>query len=121
MCLCYEQLKGGSKFSGPAANQEKVAVDEFSLYESFESPEHTQSFDVFGWWKTAPNALRRLRYFAVRYLTVPASSVASEEVFSAAGRTMTHLRANLAADTASTLLMIRCNRWYAPLLYLVFH
>lgn len=91
----------------------QLSMNEFEIYESLESPVDANGFDPLLWWNCAPPVLHRLRYFASKYLAIPSSSVASEEVFSAAGRTLTEFRSGLEPSTASTLLMLRCNRQYS--------
>src|SRR4051794_11065543 len=51
------------------------------------------------WWKEKSSQYPRLSMLARKYLAVPATSGASESVFSKAGRTITDLRSNLCPET----------------------
>ncbi len=62
------------------------------------------------WWNTVgKNHYPTIYQVARKYLVVPATSVPSERVFSAAGSIITSKRASLADDTASTLIFLREN------------
>ena len=60
--------------------------------------------NVLEWWRDAASRYPKLSLVARKILAVPASSSASESVFSVAGRTITDLRSNLAPETLTSLL-----------------
>ena len=64
------------------------------------------------WWRTKSVDFPTLAKLARSYLAIPGSSIPSERAFSAAGLTLTKLRASLEADTADKLLFVnkRYNR-----------
>jgi len=65
-------------------------------------------------WSQLPKTFDPLRQLVFRYVCIPASSAPSEEVFSAAGNTVTDHRSSLGSDTVSDLLMIRFNKDIIP-------
>ena len=65
--------------------------------------------NVLEWWRDAASRYPKLSLVARKILAVPASSSASESVFSVAGRTITDLRSNLAPETLDSLLFLYYN------------
>jgi len=65
--------------------------------------------NVLDWWKESARKYPRLSRIARRILAIPASSSASESVFSIAGGTITDLRSNLAPETLHSLLFLHYN------------
>jgi hypothetical protein len=91
---------------------EKNKADVVSQYELLDAA-HPNT-DVFQWW-SGPNVhanLAPVKMLAFRYLSTPASSVASESAFSHAGLTITDLRSRLTGENASVLLSVHLNRRY---------
>ena len=64
---------------------------------------------VLEWWRDAASRYPKLSLVARIILAIPASSSASESVFSVAGRTTTDLRSNLAPETLNSLLFLHYN------------
>ena len=94
-----------------AGERKGSSIDQIDRYNSLESI--GIGSDPIGWWSTyAPASLEGVRWLALRYLSIPASSVPSESVFSSAGLTITDHRSTLSAENASILLMLRTNREY---------
>jgi hypothetical protein len=65
------------------------------------------------WWKHNAVHFPHLAQLARKYLCVPATSAASERLFSKAGRVITRTRAALHPSTASALVFLKENldRW----------
>ena len=66
------------------------------------------------WWKVSQTRYSKLACLAKQYLSIPATSVPSEWVFSIAGLTVSKLRANLEKDTVNEILFL--NKHYRPTL-----
>ena len=64
------------------------------------------------WWKMSQTRYPKLASLAKQYLSIPATSVPSERVFSIAGLTVSRLRANLDKDTVNEILFL--NKHYRP-------
>ena len=61
------------------------------------------------WWKLHGNQFPNLAKLARKYLGIPATEVPSERAFSAAGQTITKLRASLDPETVDSILFIKKN------------
>ena len=61
------------------------------------------------WWKLHRNQFPNLAKLARKYLGIPATEVPSERAFSAAGQTITKLRASLDPETVDSILFIKKN------------
>lgn len=78
---------------------------EVSLYKK-EPPIDTTA-NPLDWWKAKHIAYPLMAVVARKWLAVPASSAASERLFSTAGLTVTKLRNRLGADRVSTLVFLK--------------
>jgi hypothetical protein len=65
--------------------------------------------DILAWWKQKAHAYPRLSSLARKYLAVPATSAASEIVFSMSRKVVTDLRTSLKPETVRQLLFIHYN------------
>jgi hypothetical protein len=65
--------------------------------------------DPLSWWKDNQHRYPRLSVLASKYMTVPATSVPSERVFSAAGLVVNRLRSRLSPEHVDMLLFLRKN------------
>ena len=81
-------------------------VNEFQLYLETKI---TEFVDVMDWWKLNKNSFPKLARLARRYLSIQATSVPSERLFSAAGQTISKRRSALSSDTADKLLFLNKN------------
>lgn len=61
------------------------------------------------WWSKEERNMPSLANLAKKYLCIPATSVAAERHFSAAGRTITKIRNRLLPDTTDVLLFVNRN------------
>uniref|UniRef100_A0A1X7V9Y7 HAT C-terminal dimerisation domain-containing protein n=1 Tax=Amphimedon queenslandica TaxID=400682 RepID=A0A1X7V9Y7_AMPQE len=61
------------------------------------------------YWKKHKDARPILASLALRYLTCPASTIASERLFSAAGYSLTDSWNHLSPDKLDKLLFLHCN------------
>jgi len=61
----------------------------------------------FEWWRNAASAYPLLAAVARKWLAVPASSAASERLFSSAGLTVSKKRTSLSSDRVSTLVFLK--------------
>lgn len=61
------------------------------------------------WWKQHQNMFPSLSFLARRYLTIPATSVPCERVFSTAGNVITQKRSSLIGANAEALIMMAQN------------
>jgi hypothetical protein len=64
------------------------------------------------WWKQKEQEYPLLAHAARHILCIPATSVASERVFSHAGRVVNHLRASLSPAKAARLTFMHTNKQY---------
>ncbi|VFQ77666.1 unnamed protein product [Cuscuta campestris] len=64
-------------------------------------------FDVLGWWKRSEHMFPCLGMLARQVLSIPVSTVAVEQEFSAGGNILTDFRSCLSAESLETLV---CNR-----------
>jgi len=65
--------------------------------------------DMMDFWRDNRTVLPKMFSLARRILCIPASSAASERVFSAAGRLLEKCRTNLAPDSVNSLLFLNSN------------
>lgn len=63
-------------------------------------------FDVLQWWENHSSEYPRLFKFAQKVLAIPASSIASERVISAAGNIITEKRNSIGQKTVNNLLFL---------------
>lgn len=64
------------------------------------------NFDVLQWWQNHTSEYPRLHKIAQKILSIPASSAASERVFSAAGNIITKKRNRIDPQTVNNLLFL---------------
>ncbi|XP_075712391.1 E3 SUMO-protein ligase ZBED1-like [Rhinoderma darwinii] len=95
-----------SEASSDKTSAEKLS-SEFMLYSQMKeiSPEE----DPLAWWQRHATSLPNLAHFAKAYLCVPASSCASERVFSTSGLICSPRRMRLTEDHIDTLVFLAKN------------
>ena len=71
--------------------------------------EPVRETDPLVWWRLNEGRFPKLASLAKEYLSLPATEVPCERVFSAAGLTISRLRASLDGDTADKLLFLNKN------------
>ncbi|GJJ67751.1 hypothetical protein EMPS_00097 [Entomortierella parvispora] len=79
-----------------------TARDEATRY--FARPRERAIVDPFHWWRENKDEYPLMAQLARKYLAMPATSVASERMFSFAGNTVTDKRTRLTSDTVSDIV-----------------
>jgi len=81
-------------------------------------PKPTRNVNILQWWKDQTSSLPLLAEEVQKYLCIPASSTASERMFSASGNIVTEERHNLDAKTTQMLTFcqqnwrdLKCHGW----------
>lgn len=83
-------------------------LDEVEKYLG-EEDERVPAANVLAWWENKSHVYPRLASLARKFFSVPATSAASETIFSYAGRTITDLRSSLNSETVNKLLFLYYN------------
>ncbi|TFY73210.1 hypothetical protein EWM64_g10802 [Hericium alpestre] len=86
--------------SAPQPNPERNELDRYLSTDT----EHVEN--VFTWWLDWRDQFPRLSRMAIDYLTIPATSVAVERVFSRGHLLLSHIRNRLSAQTTRALLCL---------------
>lgn len=89
--------------SGPASS-----VDELTTYLTLRVPSEPM-IDLLHWWQLNEPALPKMANVARRLLCVPASSSSSENIFSAAGSTVSQRRTALDPESVDSILFVHSN------------
>ena len=85
---------------------------EIALYIQFSKVPYEQ--DPLKWWSLNCTTYPFLSVLAKKYLTIQATSVASERVFSKGGLVVTDHRASLTNDHVSELVYLSMNKAHVP-------
>ena len=85
----------------------KTYVEELESY--LEEPEIESTRNPLHWWRENEERFPRIAKVARKYLAVPASSIASERVFSTAGNIMNKKRCSLSSKHLNILIFIKQN------------
>jgi len=96
-----------SSVPSPASSPRDRLEREFSLYDKY--PNASDNEDPLDWWKIHQRRLPLLSQFVRRYLSVQATSCASERLFSKAGQVVTAQRAQMKPEKADMLIFLRAN------------
>ena len=90
---------------GQGSNEIRAELDRY-----LQSPVAIKGTDVLAWWRgMAAESYPKLGRLAKRYLCIPASSSASERIFSDAGNVVTASRNNLKVNNVEKLVYIKEN------------
>jgi len=114
--LQEEYNKSAKSPPNPAQNPQKKLLDyisfnnldELQLYESFTVL--SMDIDPLQWWRTHQSTFPTLSVLALKYLSVVATSVPSEQLFSKSGEVVTKKRSRLAASTVKEITFLHSNR-----------
>ena len=94
-------------FDDSNQEREETPQDEISSY--IQLPIEKKNCDPLGWWQDRATFLPTLYYLAKKYLSVPATSVPSERLFSDAGMHLSAKRTCLSSDLLSKMLFLKRN------------
>lgn len=90
----------------PPQNTSRI---ELELRNYFSEADATEGVNPITWWNSRSSMYPILRQAALKYLCIPATSVASERVFSVAGAIVTRRRARLSPDNVNMLVFLNKN------------
>ena len=102
-------MKKVFSYSQTQINHE-IEIDNY-LNESI-TPIKPESIDVYDWWNTNQSTFPILSRVARKFLSIPATSVPSERLFSDAGNQITSKRTRLSPEVVNELLFVKRNRLY---------
>ena len=108
------------KIDVTASAMQLLLGDEYSTHRSADSnsyevdlywtePNVGLDVDPLSWWKAHSEQYPNLCELAMKYLSVPATSVPAERVFSTAGLVVNRLRARLTSEHVDMLVFLRKN------------
>ena len=86
--------------------------DEFQHYFDIVELPVLEEYDPYLWWSTNKNQYPVLHKLAMKYLSMPATSVPSERLFSDAKNLITPLRIHLSSFVINQLMFLKRNREY---------
>ncbi|GES76109.1 zinc finger BED domain-containing protein 1-like [Rhizophagus clarus] len=86
--------------------------DEFQHYIDIVELPVLEEYDPYLWWSTNKNQYPVLHKLAMKYLSIPATSVPSERLFSDAKNLVTPLRTRLNSSVINQLMFLKRNREY---------
>ncbi|CAB4478047.1 unnamed protein product [Rhizophagus irregularis] len=86
--------------------------DEFQHYFDLVELPVLEEYDPYLWWSTNKNQYPVLYKLAMKYLSIPATSVPSERLFSDAKNLITPLRTRLSSSVINQLMFLKRNREY---------
>lgn len=96
-------------FKKPENTHLSSAAQQVQLYLC--EPQIDINMDPFEWWKSHEKKFPQLARLAKKYLCIPATSVASERIFSTAGNIVSPQRNCLASENVSTNVFIFQNKF----------
>lgn len=96
-------------FKKPVNTYLTSAAQQIQLYLC--EPQIDINMDPFQWWKSHEKKFPHLARLAKKYLCIPATSVASERIFSAAGNIVSSQRSCLASENVSTSVFVFQNKF----------
>nr|XP_054762973.1 E3 SUMO-protein ligase ZBED1-like [Lytechinus pictus] len=100
-------LLTGTKEAADDRGEEAEVVDEVDAY--LQRPAPPRATDPLLWWRDNEDAYPRVAQLAKKYLTLPATSVPSERVFSSAGNIVNKKRSCLEPENVDLLVFLKGN------------
>ena len=97
-------------FFYPVDQQQSSSDAEAEVTQYFTGKPAHPSTDPLQWWKTNCYRFPGIAKVAKKILCIPATSVPSERIFSAAGIIVNKLRASLSNDNVDALIFLHVNR-----------
>ena len=76
------------------------------------TPIPPETTDVYQWWRNNQHLFPILSRIARKYLSIPATSVPCERLFSDSGNLITSKRTRLGSDVVNQLLFVKRNSLY---------
>jgi len=107
MC-CPDSVRSAALKFLNYSDDDNPTTNDFEAYIS-SSVDSTADIDVLKWWRDNEGQLPQTAAVARRYLSVPATSVESERLFSATGRLISKLRTRLLPDNVEVLVFLNKN------------
>ena len=86
--------------------------DEFQHYLNVVELPALEEYDPYAWWLANKNQYPILHNLALKYLSIPATSVPSERLFSDAKNLVTPQRTRLNSNLINQLMFLKRNREY---------
>ncbi|XP_041468262.1 E3 SUMO-protein ligase ZBED1-like [Lytechinus variegatus] len=100
-------LTGTKEAADDRGEEEAEVVDEVDAY--LQRPAPPRATDPLLWWRDNEDAHPRVAQLAKKYLTLPATSVPSERVFSSAGNIVNKKRSCLEPENVDMLVFLKGN------------
>lgn len=105
----------GSFWKKKNAKSVAPTKDEFNHYLNVSELPVLEEYDPFSWWATNRNQYPILHQIAMKYLSIPATSVPSERLFSDAKNLITPQRTRLDSFLINQLMFLKRNRDYVDI------
>lgn len=103
-------------FNISSNNSNQIKANEISQYlNETLVPVLSESADIYDWWRTNQHSFPILSRIARKYLSIPATSVPSERLFSDAGNQITSKRNQISSEVISKLMFIKRNSLYCKI------
>ena len=93
----------------PSTTSSAASDGEVEVTQFFTEKQVGSSVDPLDWWRTNADRFPTMARLAKRVLCIPATSVPSERVFSAAGIIVSKLRASLTHENVDALVFLHAN------------
>jgi zinc finger BED domain-containing protein 1 (E3 SUMO-protein ligase ZBED1) len=106
LALSNEESVMANFFSSLQGSEADRNVDEFDLYMALPPIRANENNDPVEWWRRNRGTYPVMARLARKYLAVKATSVPSEQLFSAAGNLITEKRSRLSDSIVSQLLFV---------------
>lgn len=94
---------------GSQKSPTEMIHEEISRYMGCEIPDEDKNLTILRWWEKNQYIFPRLSILAKKYLSIPASSVPSERVFSLAGQVVSKKRSRMHPSNVDMLIFLNKN------------